>query len=98
MTSNSLKMAPNVVIGKEFLIQVPIQVSNFVLQSNSCDAIAEEDEEIELELGTKGSGDTPAVSEERNAAALRIIRRAKRAGMARDRAYSTSEGIYNLFT
>ena len=64
--------------------------------SNSCDAIAEEDEEIELELGTKGSGDTPAVSEERNAAALRIIRRAKRAGMARDRAYSTSEGIYNL--
>ena len=47
-------------------------------------------------MGTKGSGDTPAVSEERNAAALRIIRRAKRAGMARDRAYSTSEGIYNL--
>ena len=46
-------------------------------------------------MGTKGSGDTPAVSEERNAAALRIIRRAKRAGMARDRAYSTSEGIYN---
>ena len=46
-------------------------------------------------MGTKGSGDTPAVSEERNAAALRIIRRAKRAGMARDRAYSTSEGICN---
>merc|ERR1711884_67463 len=31
--------------------------------------------------------------EERKAAALRIIRRAKRAGMPRDRAYSTSEGI-----
>ena len=49
-------------------------------------------------MGTKGSGDTPAVSEERNAAALRIIRRAKRAGMARDRAYSTSEGIYDYLS
>jgi len=68
-------------------------LKNGTERSNSCDAIAEEDEEIELELGTKGSGDTPAVSEERNAAALRIIRRAKRAGMARDRAYSTSEGL-----
>ena len=49
-------------------------------------------------MGTKGSGDTPAVSEERNAAALRIIRRAKRAGMARDRAYSTSEGIHDYLS
>ena len=47
-------------------------------------------------MGKNGSGDTPAVSAERNAAALRIIRRAKRAGMARDRAYSTSEGIYKI--
>ena len=35
------------------------------------------------------------MSEERKAAALRIIRRAKRAGLARDRAYSTSEGGTN---
>ena len=61
---------------------------------HSCDAIAEEDEDVELEMkeGLGIAGDAAAMSEERKAAALRIIRRAKRAGMARERAYSTSEG------
>jgi programmed cell death protein 4 len=67
-------------------------------RSNSCDAIAEEDEvDVELALanGVGPGGDLTTMSEERKAAALRIIRRAKRAGLARDRAYSTSEGGTN---
>lgn len=66
-------------------------------RSNSCDAIQEVDEDdVDLELADLAeegaSGDDPAKAEERKAAALRIIRRAKRAGLVRDRAYSTSEG------
>jgi len=69
-------------------------IKNGAARSNSCDAIAEEDEDVELEMkeGLGIAGDAAAMSEERKAAALRIIRRAKRAGMARERAYSTSEG------
>ena len=71
----------------------------FLLYNFSCDAIAEEDEnEVDSALLANGvgpGGDLTTMSEERKAAALRIIRRAKRAGLARDRAYSTSEGGTN---
>ena len=71
----------------------------FLLYNSSCDAIAEEDEnEVDSALLANGvgpGGDLTTMSEERKAAALRIIRRAKRAGLARDRAYSTSEGGTN---
>ena len=69
------------------------------MYNSSCDAIAEEDEnEVDSALLANGvgpGGDLTTMSEERKAAALRIIRRAKRAGLARDRAYSTSEGGTN---
>ena len=72
---------------------------SFLLYNSSCDAIAEEDEnEVDSALLANGvgpGGDLTTMSEERKAAALRIIRRAKRAGLARDRAYSTSEGGTN---
>lgn len=62
-------------------------------RSDSCEAIIEEVDEDAV----SDDGIAPALNtmtdEERKAAALRIIRRAKRAGMPRDRAYSTSEGI-----
>ena len=86
----------------------PIHIEHTVCTNNraiclhfyysSCDAIAEEDEvDVELALanGVGPGGDLTTMSEERKAAALRIIRRAKRAGLARDRAYSTSEGGTN---
>jgi hypothetical protein len=67
-------------------------------RSNSCDAIPEVDEEdddidIDEERGAKthdGHPNAPSDAD-RKAAALRIIRKAKRAGGGRDRAYSTSE-------
>jgi len=66
-------------------------------RSDSCDAIQEVDEEADLDLDgemVNGISGVMQTDEERKAAALRIIRRAKRAGglPARDRAYSTCEG------
>jgi len=71
-------------------------------RSDSCDAIQEVDEEADLELdgvmavngiGMGGDGDQAHLTdEERKAAALRVIRRAKRMALpGRDRAYSTCE-------
>jgi len=67
-------------------------------RSDSCDAIQEVDEEADLDLdgdmAVNGISGAAQTDEERKAAALRIIRRAKRAGglPGRDRAYSTCEG------
>lgn len=61
-------------------------------RSDSCDAIEEVDEENDLDLDLATTATTngqAATNEERKAAALRIIKRAKR-----DRAYSTSEGSH----
>ena len=67
-------------------------------RSDSCEAIEEVDEEADLDLDEIQNGVAKNGSlqdeQERKAAALRIIRRAKRAGMPRDRAYSTSEGSH----
>ena len=62
-------------------------------RSDSCEAIEEVDEDAvsDDDLAPPVNNMT---DEERKAAALRIIKRAKRAGLPRDRAYSTSEGIY----
>lgn len=60
-------------------------------RSDSCDAIEEVDEEtdLDLDLAASANGQAAASTEERKAAALRIIKRVKR-----DRAYSTSEGSH----